>query len=115
MATSIYSIFGVLFATIFGALGAFYLKLGANNLRFKLKSIIRNKNLIIGIFFYLLSTFIFIPSLKFGELSVLYPLVSVTYIWVIFLSSKYLNEEINKYKWIGIATIIIGVILIGLG
>lgn len=115
MVTSIYSIIGVLIASVLGAFGALYLKKGADRLKFNFWKILKNYYLIGGIICYGLSTLIFIPSLKYGELSILYPLVSVGYIWVIILSIIYLKEKMNTYKWLGIMSIIFGVILIGFG
>ncbi|MCH8312753.1 MAG: EamA family transporter [Nitrospinae bacterium] len=77
--------------------------------------IIKNYNLLIGIFFYAIATLIFIPALKFGELSVLYPFVATVYIWTTLFSIKFLNENMNKWKWFGIIFIILGVSLIGFG
>lgn len=115
MTTSIYSVIGVFIATIFGAIGALFLKLGADRLKFNFWKIIKNKYLVTGIISYILSTLIFVPSLKYGDLSILYPLVSTSYIWVILLSVHFLKEKMNKYKLIGICLIIIGVIFMGLG
>ena len=64
---------------------------------------------------YGISTILFIPALKGGELSVLYPFVALAYIWVSLLSVKFLGEKMNKVKWLGIALIILGVSFIGLG
>jgi len=58
---------------------------------------------------------IFIPALRGGDLSVLYPFVSLSYIWVMLLSIKMLGEKMTKLKWLGILLIISGVSLIGLG
>ena len=113
MATQLWSIILVLIATIFGSFGPIFLKKGSN--KFKIKTIHKNNNIIIGIIFYALATILFIPALKGGELSVLYPLVSLSYIWVSLLSIKMIGEKMNKFKWIGILLIIIGVIFIGLG
>ena len=59
------------------------------------------------------ATYIF--ALKGADLSVLYPLVSTSYVWTVVFSQKLLGEKMNKYKWIGIAAILLGVSLIGLG
>jgi drug/metabolite transporter (DMT)-like permease len=74
-----------------------------------------NPNLLIGLFFYGIGTVLFIPALKGGELSVLYPLISTTYIWVSLWSMRMLGEKMNSLKWIGVALIMGGVSLIGLG
>ena len=102
----------IILATFIGSFGALYLKKSANQFNLSLNGTIKNKNLLIGILFYGLSSIIFIITLKFGPLSVLYPVVATSYIWVALLSIKFLNEKINLFKWLGILFIILGVIFI---
>lgn len=113
MTTEPWAIGIVLFAQIIGAFGAVYLKKGSGN--FHIKTIFANINFIIGVFCYGLATLLFIPALKYGELSVLYPLVSTVYIWVALISRIMLGEKLNMTKILGIGCIVIGVILIGIG
>jgi drug/metabolite transporter (DMT)-like permease len=115
MNTSNYAILGVLIASFIGGFGALFFKMAADKLRFNFWKIIRNKWLLAGVCAYGISTIIFIIALKYGELSVLYPLVSMTYIWVILFSIKFLNEKINSRKLIGIFFILAGIALLGLG
>ena len=115
MATQLWAIGLVLLASVVGGIGPIFLKKASGKISLSLKSIIYNKNLITGLIFYGLSTILFIPALKGGELSVLYPFVATVYIWVSLLSVKMLNEKMNKFKWLGILLIIIGVSFIGLG
>ena len=115
MATELWAIGLVVLASIVAALGPIYLKRGSKKFKLNIRALIKNYELIAGIAFYAASTVLFIPALKGGELSVLYPLVSLTYIWVSFLSVKMLNEKMNKFKWLGILLIIIGVSFIGFG
>ena len=115
MATELWAIGLVILATLIGALGPIYMKKGAKKFRLDIKALLHNWELILGIGFYGLSTIAFIPALRGGELSVLYPFVSLSYVWVSLLSIKILNEKMNKFKWLGIALIIIGVSFIGLG
>jgi len=68
-----------------------------------------------GFLCYGISLILFIIALTGGEVSVLYPMVSISYIWVAFLSMKLLNEKMNLYKWMGILFIIFGVSMIGIG
>ena len=75
----------------------------------------KNYNLFAGVALYGAGTVLFIPALKGGDLSVLYPFVALVYIWVSLLSVKFLGEKMNKFKWAGVALIIIGVTFIGLG
>ena len=113
--TQLWSIILVIIACIIGAYGGILLKKGADTLKFKFKAMIRNKFLINGVLLYGLSIVLYIIALKGGELSILYPLVSTTYIWIAIFSQKLLKEKMNKYKWLGIALILIGVSLIGIG
>lgn len=115
MKTELWAVGLVILGTIFGALGPIYLKKASATLKISIKSIITNKNLIMGLFLYGIATIVFVPALKGGELSVLYPLVAVGYIWVCLLSVKILKERMYLHKWTGIALIILGVALIGLG
>ncbi len=114
MQTQLWAVTLVLSACIIGSFGPIMLK-KAHTKSFKLKDILKNYYLISGFIFYALGTILFIPALKGGELSVLYPLVATTYIWVSIWSIKLLKEKMNKQKWIGILLVIIGVIFIGLG
>ena len=115
MATQPWAIAMVLFATIIGAFGALYFKIGSETISLDIKKLIKNYKLILGFLFYGISSIFFIIALTGGELSVLYPFVSVGYIWVCFLSIRFLGEKMNKLKWLGIITIIIGIIFIGIG
>ncbi len=109
------SILIVVMSSWTGALGGIYLKKGAHRFKLNLKSLITNKYLIGGVILYGLGTVIYILALRWGNLSILYPLISITYIWIAVLSQKMLGEKMNKYKWIGIGLILVGVSLIGLG
>ena len=103
-----------LVSTLLGALGALMLKQGASILKFQIKVIIRNYNLWLGFLLYVFASIIFVYALKFGELSMIYPLTSLSYIWVTLLSVVLLKEEVRLKKWIGISLILVGVILLSL-
>ncbi|MBI4140764.1 EamA family transporter [Candidatus Woesearchaeota archaeon] len=114
MPTELWAVGLVLFGTLVGAFGPILLKRGSNSFGLSVRAQFRNYNLLAGIFLYGVASIIFIPALRGGELSVLYPLVSVNYVWVSLLSVRFLNEKMNKLKWLGISLIIVGVSLIGL-
>ena len=115
MNTPVWSMIVVVFACMIGSFGALLLKQASAVLSFNIKKIITNGKLVLGVALYGVSTVIFIPALKAGELSVLYPIVSTTYIWTTLLSLKYLKEKMNFRKWSGITLILIGVAFIGFG
>ena len=115
MATAPFAIGLVLIATFIGAFGALFLKYGAEKMTRKSKLSFLNTRLLFGILLYGLSSVFFLIALKNGELSVLYPLTSLSYVWISLLSIKMLGEKMNFFKWLGITAILLGVSLIGFG
>ena len=115
MAIQLWSVGLVILATLVGAFGPVMLKKASGKKLSSFKSLLSNYHLFIGVALYGLGTILFIPALKGGDLSILYPFVALSYVWVSFLSVKFLGEKMNKFKWVGIALIIIGVSFIGLG
>jgi len=112
----------VIFATFVSALGPIYMKKGAAtftlNPRKLLKHpslLLKNYNVIVGCTVFGVSAIFFVIGLRFGELSVLYPLTALSYVWACLFSTKMLGERMTKQKWFGIAAILIGVTLISLG
>lgn len=71
--------------------------------------------LLLGFFFYGIGALIMIVAYRFGELSVLQPMLSLNYILSIFLAVIILKEEITILKVIGVFVIITGVIMIARG
>ncbi len=115
MNTSIWAVGLVLFASFIGSFGPILLKKGSAQFQLTIKGIFGNRNLLWGIIISVLGNLLFIPSLKGGDLSVLYPLVSTIYIWVSLWSVLFLKERMNRLKWAGVLTIILGVALVGIG
>ncbi len=115
MATELWAVGLVVFATLLGSMGPILLKKGAAEFNLNPAKQIKNYSMIGGIAVYAFATLFFIPALKGGELSVLYPIVSLGYVWTTLLAIKFLGERMNWMKWLAIAIIILGVSLIGLG
>lgn len=114
VATPLWAFGLVVVATLIGAFGPILLKKGSANLGLSVRRQLKNYSLIGGVALYLVSSVFFIYALRAGDLSVLYPFVSVGYIWVCLLSVKFLQEKMSWLKWMGIFFIIVGVSLIGL-
>ncbi|MFB3826676.1 MAG: EamA family transporter [Bryobacteraceae bacterium] len=66
-----------------------------------------------GYALYALSTLLLILALKDGELSLLYPVIALTYVWVTALSFILFRETVNPHKIAGIAIIVAGVVVLG--
>jgi drug/metabolite transporter (DMT)-like permease len=107
------SVILVLISAALGAVGTLLMKKETDRMR--LIVLWRSSIVWGGLFLYALSVLLYVFALRREELSILYPLVSTTYIWTMFLSVKYLGERMNRYKWISLLGIIVGVMLIGLG
>ena len=115
MATKPWAIALVVFCTLITSLGQFTIKLGIQDFSFDMRLIITNWYLLGGFALYFLGAALLIIALKHGELSVLYPVIALSFVWVNLLSGWFLHEMVSSYDWIGIAFIIAGVSLIGYG
>lgn len=116
MKTNTWAIALVFLSTLSAASGQLLIKLGVNNATVNLMSIITNIPLIIGYGLYGLSAVILVISLKYGELSVLYPIYAMNFIWVCIASPMiFPTDSMNIIKWAGVISIVLGVAFIGLG
>ncbi len=75
--------------------------------------ILTNLPLFGGLACYGLSTILLVLALRYGELSVLYPIIALTYVWVTMLSVGLLGESLNIYKLLGLVFIVLGVAVLG--
>ena len=69
----------------------------------------------IGLTLYAIGAVIMIIALKGGEVSVLYPIIATSYIWVSILSIYFYQEPMNFLRWLGVITIIAGITFISFG
>jgi drug/metabolite transporter (DMT)-like permease len=114
-ATPTSSILLVLTSSFIGSFGAVFLKLGAEHMKGSLASLIKNYWLAIGICLYLLSSVFFVMGIAQGEVTILYPMISLGYIWTILWARIFFKEPFTSSKLGGLAMIIVGVALINLG
>ena len=77
--------------------------------------LLTNYPLIGGLALYGVGSGMMIVALRHGELSLLYPLISLSYVWVAILSVVIFQETMNPYKIAGISVIIAGVAVMGNG
>jgi drug/metabolite transporter (DMT)-like permease len=114
------AIFIVLACTLLVAIGQYLIKLGANQLTHAgllatAIGILTIPQLFAGYCLYALFTVMFVYALRHGELSVLYPLISLSYVWVTITAVVAFRETMNPLKIIGLAVIIGGVAVLGFG
>lgn len=104
----------IVLATIIGSVASLFLKIGADNFSFHKNHNLFLKNLyiVLGFFLYGISAVFGILSYKGGQLSILYPITALGYIWTTILAIYFLKEKMNVYKYIAIILVILGVIVI---
>ncbi len=92
-------------------------KIGSARLSLDLYALLTNVPIIAGLFLYFIGALLLVWALKKGELSILYPFLALSYVWVPLFSTLFLPvpERMNALKCSGVAVIIAGVSLIGLG
>ncbi len=99
-------------AAFIGSFAAVFLKGGADRLHRHVSSIWTNWRLAAGVSLFVLSSLLYLKGLKNGELTILYPMVSFGYIWTLLWSKLFFHEPITKNKFVGLALIILGIVLL---
>ncbi len=115
MKTSPESIALVLVASFLGSFGMVGLKAGAERAEISLGSLLRNWRLAVGVALFLLSSVFFVLAIRRGELTVLYPMVSLGYVWTLIWSRLFFGEPITRAKIGAVGLILLGVVLVAAG
>lgn len=114
MNTPFSSVVWVSVGSFIGSIGAVGLKAGATGLELNLRSLLRNWKLAAGLSLYLVSTVFFVKGISHGEISVLFPLVSLGYVWTTLWSKLFFGESMTRAKLTGLALILAGCALLNL-
>jgi drug/metabolite transporter (DMT)-like permease len=109
------SVMLVAIASFIGSFGALFLKAGASKLNRGLRYLVFNGRLLLGVALFCASSVAYVVGIRRGELSVLYPLVSLSYIWTLLWSVLFLKERLSRNKIYGLLLIVAGIVLIGVG
>jgi multidrug transporter EmrE-like cation transporter len=111
--------------TLLGAAGQILIKIGAAGSAVRvpwttlagawanLFAMASNPFLIGGYSLYAVMTVLFVVTLRDEELSVVYPIIALTYVWVAGLSVLFFQEHMNPPKVFGILLIVAGVGVLG--
>jgi multidrug transporter EmrE-like cation transporter len=113
--TPISSILLVIVASVFGSFGMVFFKAGAASVTGGLRSLIFNWRVIAGITLYGLSSVFFVLAMKHGQLSILYPLVSLGTVWTLLWARLFFGEPLTKMKFAAVGLIVAGIIFLNLG
>ena len=106
--------------TLLIAVAQILIKIGANRLSHAglmetLIGIFTIPPLFAGYCLYGVFTVLFVYALRHGEVSVLYPIIALGYVWVTILSAIVFHETINPLKVVAVAIIVAGVSVLGWG
>ena len=106
--------------TLLIAVAQLLIKTGANRLSHAgligtLIGIFTVPPLFFGYCLYGVFTVLFVYALRHGEVSVLYPIIALGYVWVAILSAVVFHEAMNPLKIVAIAVIVAGVSVLGFG
>ena len=104
----------VLCASVVGSFGAAFLKLGSGRVNRNPLSFV-NPQLAFGVTLYLGSSVFYALGIRGGQLSILYPMVSLGYIWTMLWARIFFKESFTRHKIAGLTLILIGVVLVGMG
>ena len=115
MKTPLSSILLVLFASFIGSFGTVFLKAGADKLERTVRGVLTNWRLAVGVCIFLTSFAMYTVAVKSGELTILYPMVSLGYLWTLFWSRLIFKEPLTRNKFVGIGMILCGVVVLNLG
>lgn len=96
----------ILISAVMTCCGQLCWKLGTNHM----------ENIVIyyllGFFLYGAGAFFMLIAFKFGEMSILHPMLSLGFVSSLFLGNIFLEEEIQAKKVIGVVFILIGIFLL---
>lgn len=107
----------VVVASFIGSFGAVFLKSGSKNLKSNLRSLLTNYRLAIGGLLFVISSLFFVRAISQpgAELSVLYPMVSMSYLWAMVWSRIFFQEPFTRQKFSGLGLIILGIAILQFG
>jgi drug/metabolite transporter (DMT)-like permease len=106
--------------TLLGAAAQVLIKMNAGSLRIDtpvsfVSSLLHSWLLLLGFSLYGGSTVLLVLALRHGHLSLLYPVIALTFVWVTILSVMIFHDSMNGLKLTGIAIIVSGVAILGKG
>ncbi|MBU0457518.1 MAG: hypothetical protein ABH824_00370 [Nanoarchaeota archaeon] len=102
--------------TLFTSIGQLLWKLGIVKINFSLPLSLLNFPFLLGFVSYGVGASLMILAFKNGELSILYPLIATSYVWIsIFSPLLFSTDSMNIWKWSGVFMIVFSVSLLGWG
>ncbi|MEN1679059.1 MAG: hypothetical protein AAGJ46_05670 [Planctomycetota bacterium] len=114
MKTPLASILMFLAASLFGALGQFLYKSGADRAPGSVADYLSNWRLLAGVACYVAVMVLFVAAFKRGgSLSVLYPIYATTFIWAAIIGLVAYGAPIKPINIAGMVALVVGMYLMG--
>ncbi|RME78376.1 hypothetical protein D6774_01370 [Candidatus Woesearchaeota archaeon] len=102
----------MVFATLLAAFAQFLGKIGVSRITTSVWSIIFNPYLVSSLLLLFFMSLIVTFALRLGDVSKLYPLISLSFIWTAIVSSVLLGETLHFTTIVGTLIILLGVMVI---
>jgi len=116
MKTKRLSVVLIICTTVFITLAQYFFKTGAElDYVLSYPEVLLLWPILAGFGSYGLGAVLMILAFKGGEVTVLYPIVATSYVWVVFMSAYAFGEELTILKIIGSFVLVIGISLIAYG
>ena len=123
MSSLVKSILLILLSIVIAIGGQVLLKIGMNQIssdeilsfvgaRNFFIAILKSPKVMTGLFLYGLSAVVWLIILTRVDLSFAYPMIGISYIFMLLISKFLLNEQVSPLRWIGAVVISIGVVII---
>lgn len=106
----------IVLCTIFTSAGQILWKSGLARIDFSNLLTFLNFPFILGFVSYGLGLLLMLAAFAKGDLSVVYPILATSYVWVSLFSPMFFpTDSMNLWKWLGVGTILLSVSLLGYG
>jgi drug/metabolite transporter (DMT)-like permease len=77
-----------------------------------ISNIFTNKYILLGIIFYGLALVLWLGAMSTLDVSFMYPMLSLGYVVTAILAFAFLGEHVSLMRWLGIALVVAGCVLI---
>lgn len=103
----------MLICTLLLAAAQFFQKTAGERLELSIQGFVFNWPFWVGLLLAGLAAIVMTMALRKGELSKIFPLVSLSFVWTVFIAVIFFGEVLTIAKVVGVALVIAGVVVLG--
>jgi uncharacterized membrane protein len=104
----------MILCTFFASTAHIFLKFGAERIDSSNIMTVINLPLFFGLMFFGIGALFMMVAFKHGELSIVFPILATSYVWVSLLSPIFFTtDSMNIWKWTGVIIILLSISLLG--